>query len=111
MNRVKSTVATSAMPIGMPGWPEFAFSTASIASARMALAISRCVDRVGETLSRLQRSSIHVCPRVTTLRRFRSISCRMSGVRISCMARSSLLPGITIELARDMKLSWIIDSR
>ena len=26
-----STVATSAMPIGMPGWPEFAFSTASIA--------------------------------------------------------------------------------
>ena len=39
--RVNSTVATSAMPIGMPGWPEFAASTASIDSARMALARSR----------------------------------------------------------------------
>jgi hypothetical protein len=29
----------SAMPIGMPGWPELAFCTASIASARIALAI------------------------------------------------------------------------
>src|SRR5207344_1700593 len=28
------------MPIGMPGWPEFACCTASIASARMALASS-----------------------------------------------------------------------
>jgi hypothetical protein len=28
------------MPIGAPGWPEFAFCTASIASARMALAKS-----------------------------------------------------------------------
>src|SRR5262245_66391522 len=28
------------MPIGMPGWPESAFCTASMASARMALAIS-----------------------------------------------------------------------
>ena len=36
--RVNSTVATSAMPIGRPGWPDFACSTASIASARMALA-------------------------------------------------------------------------
>ncbi|HXU55601.1 MAG TPA: hypothetical protein VN744_09210, partial [Casimicrobiaceae bacterium] len=27
------------MPIGMPGWPELAFWTASIASARIALAI------------------------------------------------------------------------
>jgi 16S rRNA (uracil1498-N3)-methyltransferase len=31
--------AISAMPIGMPGWPELAFWTASIASARIALAI------------------------------------------------------------------------
>ena len=45
------------------------------------------------------------------VRRLRSMSCRIIGVRISCMARSSLPPGITIELARDMKLSWIIDSR
>ena len=29
----------SAMPIGAPGWPELAAWTASIASARMALAI------------------------------------------------------------------------
>src|SRR3546814_1456369 len=32
------TTAASAMPIGMPGWPEAAASTASMASARMALA-------------------------------------------------------------------------
>ena len=44
-------------------------------------------------------------------RRFCSISFRISGVRMSCMARSSLPPGMTIEFARDMKLSWIIDSR
>ena len=41
----------------------------------------------------------------------RSINCMISGVRMSCMARSSLLPGTTIELARDMKELWIIDSR
>ena len=40
-NRVHSTVAASAMPIGMPGWPDFAASTASIASARMASAMRR----------------------------------------------------------------------
>src|SRR5579883_1157172 len=28
------------MPMGMPGWPELAFSTASMASARIAFAIS-----------------------------------------------------------------------
>ena len=38
---MNSTVATSAMPIGMPGWPDLACSTASIASARSAFAISR----------------------------------------------------------------------
>ncbi len=41
MNMLKSTVATSAMPIGMPGCPEPDFSTASMESALMALAISR----------------------------------------------------------------------
>src|SRR4051795_11451135 len=40
---------------------------------------------------------------VHTVRLFRSISCRISGVRMSCIARSSLAPWITIELARDMK--------
>src|SRR5580692_11307325 len=46
-----------------------------------------------------------------TVRLLRSISCRISGVRMSCIARSSFDPWITIELARDMKLFGIIDSR
>src|SRR5687768_18108132 len=33
------------MPIGMPGWPDLAASTASMASARMALASSASVAR------------------------------------------------------------------
>src|SRR4028119_179711 len=41
--RVQSTVAASAMPIGMPGWPDFAASTASIASARIAFAMGACL--------------------------------------------------------------------
>src|SRR6476620_11694541 len=40
-NLVNSTVATSAMPIGMPGWPDLACSTASIDSARKAFAMRR----------------------------------------------------------------------
>ncbi len=39
--RDHSAVAASAMPIGRPGWPDFAFSTASMASARMASAMRR----------------------------------------------------------------------
>jgi hypothetical protein len=39
--RVQSTAATSAMPIGMPGWPELAFCTASIARPRIVLATRR----------------------------------------------------------------------
>jgi hypothetical protein len=35
----------------------------------------------------------------------------MWGVRMSCMARSSIPPGMTIEFARDIKLIWIIDKR
>jgi DNA-binding transcriptional LysR family regulator len=35
----------------------------------------------------------------------------MIGVRMSCIAMSSLPPGITMELARDMKLESIIDMR
>ena len=38
--RVKRTVAASAMPMGIPGWPDLAFSTASAAKKRMALAMS-----------------------------------------------------------------------
>ncbi len=36
--RVHSTVAASAIPMGMPGWPDLAASTASMDRARMALA-------------------------------------------------------------------------
>jgi hypothetical protein len=35
--RENSTVATSAMPMGMPGCPDLAFCTASMAKARIAL--------------------------------------------------------------------------
>ncbi len=69
-------------------------------------------DRVGHLrmrdfgrLGHRQGSSGH------TVRLLRSINCRISGVRISCIARSSFEPWITIELARDMKLLGIIDSR
>src|SRR5579872_6828854 len=41
------------MPIGMPGWPLLAFSTASIESARMALAIWSCVTFAAMLLSRI----------------------------------------------------------
>src|SRR3954469_1889300 len=43
------------MPIGMPGCPELAFWTASMASARMALASSRrCEDVDTQTLQNLR---------------------------------------------------------
>ena len=50
-------------------------------------------------------------PPAQTPWRRRFMSFQMSGVRISCIARSSLPPGTTMVLARDMKLSWIIRSR
>src|SRR5579863_1283398 len=37
MKRVNIRYATGAIPIGIPGWPEFAFCTASIASTRIEL--------------------------------------------------------------------------
>ncbi len=52
-----------------------------------------------------QHGHVHI------VRLFRSINCRISGVRMSCIARSSFAPWITIELARDMKLCGIIESR
>src|ERR1700751_5050260 len=45
--RIHSAQAISAIPIGIPGWPEFAFWTASIARARMALHMSRSSAMVG----------------------------------------------------------------
>src|SRR3954462_8078933 len=41
MMRVNNTCASGASAIGVPGWPEFAFSTASIARPRTTL-IARC---------------------------------------------------------------------
>ena len=64
---MNSTVATSAMPIGMPGWPESAFCTASMASARMAFAMSwwvasgnasPCCKASAISMSRLQDTLI-----------------------------------------------------
>ena len=53
----QSTSAMSAMPIGMPGWPELARCTASMLRARMALASSR---RLGiGTLRRQTRIVAH----------------------------------------------------
>ena len=63
------------------------------------------VRNVGRLAMRDESGSVHV------VRLLRSISCRISGVRMSCIARSSFAPWITIELARDMKLCGIIDSR
>src|SRR5690606_11538582 len=45
--RPHKATAMSAMPMGAPGWPEFAACTASIAKARMALAWV-CGDTVEE---------------------------------------------------------------
>ena len=42
---VNSTVAMSAQPMGRPGWPELAFSTASMERERIALAIRSCCSR------------------------------------------------------------------
>jgi len=39
--RLQRTKATSAMPMGMPGWPDFAFSTASMARNLMVFTPSR----------------------------------------------------------------------
>src|SRR5690554_3700929 len=44
MKSFHNTSAISAMPIGAPGWPDFAFCTASMLNARMALASSRRED-------------------------------------------------------------------
>ena len=42
------------MPIGMPGWPDLARSTASIAKARTALALSLCI---GSTEKEAERAA------------------------------------------------------
>src|SRR5687767_15985983 len=49
------------MPIGMPGWPDLADSTASIDSARMALASSASVARgvAGESIGGRKLYSAH----------------------------------------------------
>src|SRR5215218_9737993 len=56
-NLVNSTVATSAAPMGRPGWPDLAVSTASIARTRTAFARSEWVTRSAETVSCTARST------------------------------------------------------
>src|SRR6478752_5032955 len=46
MIRWKSRYAAGAIAIGMPGWPEFAFCTASIASVRIVSMLSRSMSWV-----------------------------------------------------------------
>jgi cell division protein ZapA len=75
-NLVNSTVATSAMPIGMPGWPELAFSTASIGQGRGWRMVS--VQIAGRTYelacgegeeARVQELAAYVDGKVSELRR------------------------------------------
>jgi hypothetical protein len=54
MKSFHSTSAMSAMPIGAPGWPELAFCTASMLSARMALASSLREDMSPSSVSGYQ---------------------------------------------------------
>ena len=53
---MNSTVATSAMPIGMPGWPDLAACTASMARARMAFAMSLCATAFASVI--VSRASV-----------------------------------------------------
>ena len=46
--RVQSAYAIGAAPIGAPGWPEFAFWTASIESVRIVSIARRSSGRAGE---------------------------------------------------------------
>src|SRR5579863_493405 len=68
-------------------------------------------DRLIEPLRDLGRQHIHYAGLHQMARRRFSTNWRIIGVRMSCMARSSLLPGITIEFARDIKLPCSIDTR
>src|SRR5215469_10416314 len=68
-------------------------------------------NRLIEPSRDLGRHHIHRSDSCKMARRRFSTSLRIIGVRISCMARSSLLPGITMEFARDMKLPWIMVTR
>ena len=111
---MNSTVATSAMPIGMPGWPDLrgldrvdrqeADGVGEIAvrdgDARSASAWTRrCSSDLSVVVMRCQAplalDQLHDHRRQDQLHREVELARR----------------GTTIELARDMKLSWIIDSR
>ena len=50
---LKRTAHTSAIPMGIPGCPEFAFCTASIDKKRIAFARSECVTFFIKTLQTL----------------------------------------------------------
>src|SRR5271169_5913479 len=59
----QSTSATSASPMGAPGWPELAFWTASIDKARMALARSRRVGMTSFLFNKCDGEQAAYCPR------------------------------------------------
>ena len=109
---MNSTVATSAMPIGMPGWPELAACTASI--GERADGVRRHPVGDGGGVGVAARLSWRVLGHLHHGLLQRPVSAlldeaRIIGVRISCMARSRLPPGMTIEFARDMKT--VVDHR
>ena len=64
-NRVQSTVATSAIPIGSPGWPLSALSTASMVRPRMVLAA--VVSRVARSLAVRSGAGSSICSVVTVV--------------------------------------------
>ena len=70
------------------------------AAARIGFALPRPASRDAVIIR-----FVHVTPFL------RFTSSRILGVRMSCIARSSLLPGMTIELARDIQLPAIIATR
>jgi hypothetical protein len=82
--------------------PDFASSTASIAGKRIALAIPHAKHQRGRQCRTEQERSSRAPLAFHQL--------QDQQVRMSCIARSSFDPWITIELARDMKLFGIIDS-
>src|SRR5262245_17194388 len=69
--RFQRATAISAMPIGMPGCPDLAASTASIASARMALANSASEALTGDSIGTKKLYSAHARAPLRKARGFR----------------------------------------
>src|SRR5215212_3780593 len=89
--RVQRATAISAMPIGMPGWPDLAASTASIANARIELASSASLAFVvtRESIGGRKLYSAHDPPPIQPSRGFRALrELRVAGRRaLVCLPR------------------------